>query len=475
MKKILLTLVTMCMSLGMAQGQQVLFTCDFRDGTDSNGLYIGTNYVTGTIDTGAEAHAQTAAFSKWHHWPNLNQSTIVGPDENAMSTLYPYLYQYMFGGAAGFLNQILTLCDQEHTSTDSGFMMLSMIDQQAIHSTGNFNAYIQLGPIDASSAPVVAVQFFQSYRKLRDHCYLDYSTDGATWNETEINLMGTNGTAQGVVSYTLPYGAAGQSSLMIRLRYKGLDTVAPPYGYYWIVDDISVTSAQLPDYTVTAIVNDTLMGHVTGGGVYTRGTTATLTAIPRTGYHFERWQDSVVDNPRQITVMSDTAFTAFLAPDQGYSVDAQANDSSMGYVVGSGLFNAGDTATLTAIPYEGYLFVRWQDSVTDNPRSFRVTDNVCYTAYFRPNSGVSVAGNRIVLTLSPNPTAGEVTVTLPPLGEGAVLTVTNASGREVRRQPLPPATEGTRLRLDLKGLPAGAYFVTLVTPQGSHTEKLFVK
>ena len=44
-----------------------------------------------------------------------------------------------------------------------------------------------------------------------------------------------------------------------------------------------------------------------------------------------------------------------------------------------------------------------------------------------------------------------------------------------RRQPLPPATEGTRLRLDLKGLPAGAYFVTLVTPQGSHTEKLFVK
>ena len=35
-------------------------------------------------------------------------------------------------------------------------------------------------------------------------------------------------------------------------------------------------------------------------------------------------------------------------------------------------------------------------------------------------------------------------------------------------------TEDTRLRLDLKGLPAGAYFVTLVTPQGSHTEKLVI-
>ena len=51
----------------------------------------------------------------------------------------------------------------------------------------------------------------------------------------------------------------------------------------------------------------------------------------------------------------------------------------------------------------------------------------------------------------------------------------DATGREVRRQPLPPAPAGSRLRLDLNGLPAGAYFVTLVTPQGSHTEKLLVK
>lgn len=32
--------------------------------------------------------------------------------------------------------------------------------------------------------------------------------------------------------------------------------------------------------------------------------------------------------------------------------------------------------------------------------------------------------------------------------------------------------DDTCLHLDLKGLPAGAYFVTLTTPQGSHTEKL---
>ncbi|MBR6440462.1 MAG: T9SS type A sorting domain-containing protein, partial [Bacteroidales bacterium] len=88
--------------------------------------------------------------------------------------------------------------------------------------------------------------------------------------------------------------------------------------------------------------------------------------------------------------------------------------------------------------------------------------------------GIAAPEATTAFTLSPNPTNGEVTVVLPALGEGAVLTVADATGREVRRQTLPPAAEASRLRLDLKGLPAGAYFVTVVTPQGSHTEKLVI-
>ena len=98
-----------------------------------------------------------------------------------------------------------------------------------------------------------------------------------------------------------------------------------------------------------------------------------------------------------------------------------------------------------------------------------------YVGNHEPSMGIAETDGAAAFALSPNPTAGEVTVTLPVLGEGAVLTVADASGREVRRQPLEPAPAGSRLRLDLNGLPAGAYFVTLVTPQGSHTEKLLVK
>ena len=97
-----------------------------------------------------------------------------------------------------------------------------------------------------------------------------------------------------------------------------------------------------------------------------------------------------------------------------------------------------------------------------------------YVGNHEPGTGIAAPETATAFTLNPNPTNGEVTVVLPVLGEGAMLTVADATGREVRRQTLPPATEASRLRLDLKGLPAGAYFVTLVTPQGSHTEKLVI-
>ena len=456
----------------MAQAQSPLFTCDFHDGTDSNGVFTGTGYITGIIDTGTEAHAQTAAFSKWHHWPNLDQSTLTGTDSNTMQSVYPFIFQ-SYGGAS----MILNLCDSAHTSTGNGFMMMSMLDQRYTHQTGNYNAYIQLGPIDASAVQLVTIQFYQNYRKFSDHCYIDYSTDGVAWDEMEINNLQPNGISQGIVTYTLPYTAAGHSNLLIRLRYKGIDSTNNiARGYYWIIDDISVSSSQLPDYTVTVNSNDSSMGTVSGGGVYPMGSTATLTAFPlEEWYHFEEWQDHSTENPRRITVTKDTVFTAFFVPNaERYTIHAGVNNSTMGYVTGGGTYNVGAIATLTAFPNEGYVFVRWNDSITDNPYRFRVTSDARYTAYFRSTNRIAEAGDRLALSLSPNPTSGEVTVLLPTLGEGAVLTLADATGREVRRQTLPPATEASRLRLDLKGLPAGAYFVTVVTPQGSHTERLVI-
>ena len=59
--------------------------------------------------------------------------------------------------------------------------------------------------------------------------------------------------------------------------------------------------------TITVTVNDATMGSAT----YTLdGNTAVLTATPNEGYEFTGWNDGNTENPRTVTVTSDTAFMA---------------------------------------------------------------------------------------------------------------------------------------------------------------------
>lgn len=74
--------------------------------------------------------------------------------------------------------------------------------------------------------------------------------------------------------------------------------------------------------------------------------------------------------------------------DCGYNIEASANNSSMGYVQGGGIYNQGETCTLTAIPYNGNRFDHWQDGNTDNPRIFTVSSNATYIAYFVSTQGI---------------------------------------------------------------------------------------
>ena len=75
--------------------------------------------------------------------------------------------------------------------------------------------------------------------------------------------------------------------------------------------------------------------------------------------------------------------TLYLAPEVvTYTITAVADDNAMGVVTGSGEYEAGTQATLTAIPYEGYQFVRWSDGDVSNPKVFSVTESAAYTAFF---------------------------------------------------------------------------------------------
>ena len=141
-------------------------------------------------------------------------------------------------------------------------------------------------------------------------------------------------------------------------------------------------------YTLTVNSNNTNYGTVSGGGIYNYNTKATLTATPKTGYHFVKWNDNNTNASRQITVTANATYTANFAI-TNYTITAKTNNSSLGTVSGGGTYQEGKTATLTATPANcTSAFVQWNDGNTDNPRSFTVTENKTLTAQF-----VSLTGN----------------------------------------------------------------------------------
>lgn len=63
-------------------------------------------------------------------------------------------------------------------------------------------------------------------------------------------------------------------------------------------------------------------------------------------------------------------------------ITVTANDYTLGGVTGGGTFTAGDTVTLTAIPYFGSRFIGWSNGSQENPLTFVATTNQNFVAAF---------------------------------------------------------------------------------------------
>lgn len=68
-------------------------------------------------------------------------------------------------------------------------------------------------------------------------------------------------------------------------------------------------------HTVTVLADNISNGSVAGGGRYTYGAAATLTAAPYSGYKFSHWSNGTTFNPYVFAVISDTVLTAHFIAD----------------------------------------------------------------------------------------------------------------------------------------------------------------
>ena len=171
-----------------------------------------------------------------------------------------------------------------------------------------------------------------------------------------------------------------------------------------VTGDITYTAKfeALQNYTITVVSGNPAMGTVEGGGTFLEGTVINISATPLTGYYFIGWSDGNADNPRSITVTANETYVAQFGtnPVQTFTLTVMCN-SSEGSTIGSGTYTAGSTATIAAFPNSGYLFDKWQDNVTDNPRQVTVTGDMTFVAFFK-STGVGENEGRL-LVLYPNP------------------------------------------------------------------------
>ncbi|MEE0947855.1 MAG: leucine-rich repeat protein, partial [Bacteroidales bacterium] len=149
-----------------------------------------------------------------------------------------------------------------------------------------------------------------------------------------------------------------------------------------VTSDVNLTANfAINTYELVTNVNNQSMGSVTGAGEYDYLSQVTVTAMANVGHHFVAWADGNTNNPRTITLTKDTVVTANFEINS-YLVTVNSQNETMGNVNGSGEYNYGATATITATANDCYEFVSWNDGNTDNPRTIIIEENITLTANF---------------------------------------------------------------------------------------------
>lgn len=132
-------------------------------------------------------------------------------------------------------------------------------------------------------------------------------------------------------------------------------------------------------------------------------------SVTNSKYRFVRWSDGATDNPRTLTLTQDTTITAIFEEIPYYTISVTCDEEkgsitlmnpSSGWWEDDNLhLQEGSEITLRAETRDEYkyVFFRWSDGVTDNPRTLTITQDTAITAIFDviPYHTVILLGQRL--------------------------------------------------------------------------------
>jgi hypothetical protein len=145
-------------------------------------------------------------------------------------------------------------------------------------------------------------------------------------------------------------------------------------------------------------------GLLSGTGIYNQGEVVSVSAMAATGYSFINWtRDGNVVSTQAVFNYTMPAVNITLQANfelSGYELTLEVSPPDAGQLSGAGLYNAGQTATLTASANPGYSFINWTSGGT-------VVSTLQSFEYTMPDSPVTLTAHfeyiRFQLSLSVNP------------------------------------------------------------------------
>ena len=161
-------------------------------------------------------------------------------------------------------------------------------------------------------------------------------------------------------------------------------------------------------YVISATVNPTEAGVVTGTASYAFEAICTLTATPNEGYAFVNWTENgypVSNEPTyEFSVTGNRNLVANFTV-ASYQISVTVNPTIGGSVNGAGTYLYGHNCTLTAIANSHYTFQNWTD---ENGQIVSYTPNYSFTVTGPCNLVANFASEIYTVSVAANPEVGGV-------------------------------------------------------------------
>lgn len=326
----------------------------------------------------------------------------------------------------GVLRKYVAMNDSNYQFVD----FTTHLDSMRRTSPGN--TYSGLTLCDGTYATVTReVDFTNDTVKLRLMKLADYITGSGSGVVPNIVITATADTnhydvkGSGVYAIKEPVEltyevASGHTDDMEFLGWwEGNDLLSTDSAYTFNAErDMTITARfgdePLEHYTLTLSASPESGGTVSGGGDYYGGKVVIVSATPTYPSNFTEWTrdgDFVTSRPVfEVLITGDATYVAhfeeFTPPEppepDTFRISVNAHPAYAGNVSGGGVYESGETITLTQTANTGYGFVMWSSGgaqvSTDSALTITVTGDAEYTAEF---SATPIPKRNIQVSASP--------------------------------------------------------------------------